>query len=230
MGLLEEVKQSMPEPELRAAAGPDEREAAESRVSWTPLARGGGASFCTHALRRDRDGRLVFRPTLGFLLFGGLFLLLGLGLAIGIPTALVLGDQATSAGAFAVPLIGGGIFAGVGGALLAIGARPVVFDPARGLVWRGWRDPASDDGRSGARRMVCRLDQVRAIQLVEETIVSSKGKRYRSTELILVRKDGERLLIVDHGDLVRLRRDAADLAEFLHVPVWESAATQGNQA
>ena len=43
---------------------------------------------------------------------------------------------------------------------------------------------------------------------------------YKSYEMNLVLKDGERILVIDHGDQKQVESDAAMLAVFLNVPVW----------
>jgi hypothetical protein len=39
--------------------------------------------------------------------------------------------------------------------------------------------------------------------------------------------DGSRLNVVDHGDIARLRLDAAELGLFLEVPVWDATLVEG---
>ena len=43
-----------------------------------------------------------------------------------------------------------------------------------------------------------------------------------SYELNLICSDGSRINIVDHGALRKLREDAALLAEYLSIPIWDA--------
>ena len=93
------------------------------------------------------------------------------------------------------------------------GTQPIVFDRARGMHWKGWRTPASATGG------VVALDEIHALQVVSERC-SGHRKGYFSYELNIVLSDGQRINVVDHGDLRRIRVDGGHLASFLHVPFW----------
>ena len=71
------------------------------------------------------------------------------------------------------------------------------------------------------------FDHIHALQIVSEYCGggSSSGKirSFVSYELNLVLKNGERINLCDHGNIVRLREDAARLAEFLGRPLWDAA-------
>ena len=51
---------------------------------------------------------------------------------------------------------------------------------------------------------------------------------YTSYELNLVNHRGGRLNLIDHADLVGLRRDADQLASFLNVPFWDGVHRDGD--
>lgn len=112
------------------------------------------------------------------------------------------------------------------------------FDRREGCFWKGrWK---RGDGALSIRRadLNARLEKealkdyidladVYAIQLIKEYVPGSRrsGSRspYYSYELNLVLKDGERMNVVDHGDLQRIRADAIQLGEFLgNLPVWDA--------
>ena len=61
------------------------------------------------------------------------------------------------------------------------------------------------------------LDQVRAIQLIDERVSSKEGGYPRSYELNLVFNNLSRINIVDHGSLGTIRQDSRMLSEFLSV-------------
>jgi hypothetical protein len=213
--LLEELKKFLP----KAAVPFDPAQFNDSialKTPWNPL-KGGGTNIRTHAMKLDREGRCEFRVAPGYIAFCGLFLVIGLGILIAILCTL---NPREPKDYFPIPI--GAVFATVGGCLLYFGGRPVVFDKQSGLAWRGWHEPRQDfehgRERSGS---LCRLDDIHALQIVSE-LVRSKNNSYRSYELNLVLVDASRLNVVDHGDVARIRKDAAELGLYLEVPVWDA--------
>ena len=65
------------------------------------------------------------------------------------------------------------------------------------------------------------LKNAEAIQLIREYVRGSESSYY-SYELNLICSDGSRINIVDHGALRKLREDAALLAKYLSIPVWDA--------
>ncbi len=65
------------------------------------------------------------------------------------------------------------------------------------------------------------LIKIGAIQLIREYIRGNESNYY-SYELNLVCLNGERINIVDHGALRKLREDALILANYLSVPIWDA--------
>lgn len=191
------------------------------KTEWGPL-KGGGTNIRTHALKQTVEGRCEFRPSLAFLFFCGVFLLIGLGIDAAFIYILISGSKPMPFHEGLFLILFGLVFACVGGAMLYFGARPVVFDKSTGGVWKGWREPRSDfeHGRE-TTGYLCRLDEIHALQLVSEFVRGNKSS-YTSYELNLVRVDGSRLNVVDHGDIRQLRKDVALLGEYLEVPVWDS--------
>ena len=57
--------------------------------------------------------------------------------------------------------------------------------------------------------------------MIREYVRGSESSYY-SYELNLICSDGSRINIVDHGALRKLREDAALLAEYLSIPVWDA--------
>ena len=113
---------------------------------------------------------------------------------------------------------------------VALGAK---FAIATGLVflafgcWYLWRlrqkesrvDRYSSELTQGKKYFDLR--NAEAIQLIREYVRGSKSGYY-SYELNLICSDGSRINIVDHGALRKLREDAALLAEYLSIPVWDA--------
>lgn len=190
-------------------------------TEWTPL-KSGGANFCTHRLHAVSAYRVEFRPTTGVILFCLLFFLAGLGILIGFGYAWLFHKVAPGQLSFILPTLMGLLFAGLGGALLASQTKPFVFDKLAGQFWTGKGDPSPgydpDNKKTGTP-----LHQIQALQLVSERVSGSEDhSSYTSYELNLVLKDGHRVNAVDHGNLDTIRRDAATLAGFLGVPLWDA--------
>lgn len=182
------------------------------KTRWEPLV-GGGANFRTRNLVVVNPGRLEFRASGTMRLFGGVFLVPGLVLAV----AGVLETQW-------VLLPFGTLFASIGAALSLSGTTPVVFDKRRGAFWRGRTAPHEAADRT-ALKHYARLADVHALQIVKEHVRNS-DQSYASYELNLVLEDGRRINVTDHGDYGTLRRNAETLGGFLGRPVWDAVADE----
>lgn len=164
-------------------------------TQWTPL-KPGGANFRTHTLT-ERDGnQLAYGKSVAFFLFGGLFLVVGLGCS-GI--GLANGEWIMTV--FGLP------FAAVGGWVLR--PNPTVFD--------GGTRQFTSGGKSTA------FGSIHAIQIIQERVTSSDDPDYWSYELNLVLKDGARVHVVDHGDLASIRGDAQRLAAQIGCKLWDGS-------
>jgi hypothetical protein len=214
--LLEELKKLIPKKAMMKDPA-DWDDPVALKTEWGPL-KGGGTNVRTHVMKIQDDGRHVFRPAFGYILFCGIFLVLGLGLLV----LIAINDPKQW-----VAMLIGAVFALVGGGMLWFGGRPVAFDRSSGLVWRGWGDPRSDfeHGREVSGTL-CRLEEIHALQIIAE-VCRGKNSRYKSYELNLVKVDGSRLNVVDHGDIARLRQDAAALGVYLEAPIWDTTLPGG---
>ena len=184
------------------------------QTEWTP-AKSGGANFRTHRLIEVNSNRMEFRATLGAVLFYLVFMLIGIGTAIGF-----FFSAGTSVDVHLIfPVSLGVIFAVIGAVLLYFGTMPVVFDRGKGAFWRGRKNPDQVIDKKALKHF-CRLEDVHALQLVSEFI--SGKDTYYSYELNLGFKDGKRINVVDHGNPDRLRGDANTLSAFLNVPLWDA--------
>ena len=191
------------------------------QTAWSP-AKGGGANFRTHRLVTVDHSRLEFKATAGAVVFYLIFLLVGLGVMLGIPAArLVAGDSLGLTADTLVPLLIGLLFALIGGVMLYFGTAPIVFDLRQGCFWKGRRQPAQVFDKQSMKNFA-QLPDIHALQIISE--YCSGKNSYYSYELNLVLKDGQRLNVVDHGNLARLREDANKLAQFLGRPLWDGLA------
>ena len=171
------------------------------KTSWEPLV-GGGTSFCTHRAQKNASlmgDVIVFKTAIQAYLFAISFVALGAMFAI-----------ASAAGEFEDKT---GLVVGLG--FLAFGC------------WYLWSlrqkesrfDRYSNELTQGKKSFD--LKNAEAIQLIREYI-RGRESSYYSYELNLICSDGSRINIVDHGALRKLREDAALLAEYLSIPIWDA--------
>ena len=188
-------------------------------TSWHPAAPG-GASFGTHRLKQTSALRVEFAPTAAWKLFSLVFFLVGPGLLLFHFSRFGLDQGVSSNGGTYVLLIVGAIFSVAGVCMWWFGSTPRVFDQARAAFWRGRKQPAmmSTGGQKGSSTP---LSAIHALQLISEYVSGDKSSYY-SYELNLVLGDGDRINVVDHGNLERLRADAQTLARFLDKPIWDA--------
>ena len=170
------------------------------KTSWEPLV-GGGTNFCTHRVQKNAslDGDIfVFKTTIQAYLFAVSFVALGAIFAI---------SSAAGKAPDQFALIGLGILAFGCWYLWSLRQKESRFDRYSNELTQGKK---SFD-----------LKNAEAIQLIREYVRGNESSYY-SYELNLICSDGSRINIVDHGALRRLREDAALLAEYLSIPVWDA--------
>ena len=74
----------------------------------------------------------------------------------------------------------------------------------------------------GTRPEIIRLSRViAALDKYFDHVLIHTGQNY-NYELNLVLKDGERINVVDHGNLKKIQDDANTLSNFLGKPVWDA--------
>ncbi|MDT8391282.1 MAG: hypothetical protein RRC34_12320 [Lentisphaeria bacterium] len=193
------------------------------QTSWSPL-KSGGTNFCTHKMKRTAKTRIEFKTTLGAKLFSGLFAAIGLSILIGGGFTLTATDKAVEPGAVIFLGLFGAVFALVGCGLYWSMSTPTVLDASLGLYWKGRKDPTLPSNRD-AMKICVELAEIHAIQLLAEYCRGSgkNSSSYWSYELNFVLHSGDRVNVVDHGNLTRIRNEAAQLADLLKLPVWDAA-------
>jgi hypothetical protein len=207
-----------------------------SVTAWTPQVKG-GATFRTRLLQQTEPGRCEFVATKGMMLAP--FFMIGMAAFEAVLCLFIFKFLAGDAGIGElldkgnyVPLIvlgsaplGAIFFLGVAAFFWHMSRRPIVFDTSSGYFWKGSKNPAEQSDPESVAS-AARLEQVAGLQILSEYVESrdSDGhtSQFHSFELNLVLDDAARLNVVDHGNLVALRQDAAMLAEFLGVPVWDA--------
>ena len=182
-------------------------------VDWSPL-KPGGSNFGTHYLVTPESGgrTLMFKATKGGLVFGLVFLLIGLAIL-----AFMFWRIASGQGfeLLWVGLLIGLPFAVAGFFLMRWLTKPRVFDLVSRDYYAGFKKPDREQDKC------IDLNRVKALQLITEKVRSSKS-RYNSYELNLILKDGSRVSVVDHGNYEQMLLDAEQLAKALHVPLWDN--------
>lgn len=176
-------------------------------VSWEPLKKG-GSNFKTHHLVETSPGRLEYKSTLFYKIFAFIFLAIGL----------VAGGIIFNQGMYIAGLAFGLIFTGAGGFMFRETMRPIVFDKSEGYFWKGKKSPR-DVVNMDEIKTYADFDEIHAIQVITEVVSSSKSS-YRSYEINLVLKSGERLNVVDYGNLKAIEQDLLILKGYLNVDVW----------
>lgn len=190
-------------------------------TDWSPL-QSGGTNFKTTFLKQVARHRMQTYRASGMRLITGAMLLCGLG-GFGMLGYNLFGSNRFS-WEIVLPVCVLTIFGAIGVALLYF-PRPRIFDKQIGWFWQG-SPRLKQSSKVSQQKNACQLDQIKALQMIDEYITSSDSdghtSNYHSYELNLVLDDGSRLNVMDHGDKDSLLADANTLSEFLGVPVLQS--------
>ncbi len=189
------------------------------RTSWSPLKKG-GSNFKTHKLVQKDHHKLLFVPTIGAKLFCGIFVLFGLVFLLFEFFVGFSDPEATFLWSRGMVIVFSLVFVGVGVGSYYFKAVPRKFDKWSGLYWRGYKKPINMYDRSTGGQFA-RLGEIHAIQIIEEHISNNNGS-YASYELNLVLNNGDRLNVIDHGNMRAVKDDAQTLSRFLNKPVWDA--------
>ena len=181
-------------------------------TSWSPM-RGGGANFQTHKLQKLSNGALRLKSSGQLKIFFTVFIAIGLNgmffsllrhlQRVGIDEAIKQPIETLGA------LWSAGLIFFVVGSVLLNRFSPgnTVFDKTVGELTVG-----SDKYR---------LNDIHALQIIEEMAGGQGSGVFKSYELNSVFKNGERLHLMDHGHYQALNADVETLAEYLGIPIWE---------
>ncbi len=189
------------------------------QIDWSPL-KGGGTNFKTHTLKKVHAQRMEFRCSIGMLLFGGIFFLIGVGVLTGCVIGFFNRGPETEWQIFVFLPLFGLVFGSVGFFMLRSAMTPRVFDLAQGYYCRSRKKPEHAFDPSKIKDHV-RLKEIHALQLISEYVSGDKSSYY-SYELNLVLKDGSRINVIDHGKRSAIHQDAHTLANFLGIPCWDA--------
>ncbi len=219
MGLIEKLKVLLGK---KARPIPDFDDPLSTQISWDPL-RSGGTNFCTHRAVSINSRRIEFRKTFLMKIFPWIFISIPFLVFIvfilknnsDVDLTEIDLDQL-------IPFSWLLVFIIVGFVFMYIGNKSIVFDKGSGFFWKGKYEPGAVISKEG--KGFIELKEIHALQIINERITSSSegSKSYWSYELNLVLKTGERANVVDHGNAMKLRKDARMIADFLGVPVWDA--------
>lgn len=177
-------------------------------LSWEPLKKG-GANFKTHNLMKTGPERLEYKPTTFYRIMPYIFIVIGL----------VAGGIIFSRVSYIGGLAFGLIFMGAGSLIARQANKPIVFDKSEGYFWKGKLSPR-DVLNMSEIKTYANLDDIAALQVIDEVVRSDKST-YHSYEINLVLKNGERLNVVDYGNLKAIEQDLQTLKGYLNVEVWK---------
>lgn len=174
-------------------------------TSWYPMSRG-GSSIRTHKLVAINSARIEFKATITGVFGCLIFIILGL----------VMIFDSTGYGGIFIGLI----FFSPGAWFLYFVTTPVVFDLGKGVFWKGRKAP-DQFLHKNQLKYFAKISDIHALQLISET-VGNGNSTFKSYELNLVLKDSQRIFVVDHGSLRKIREDTSKLSKFLNKPVWDA--------
>lgn len=192
-------------------------------TAWHPIRRG-GASFQTQYLKALADNQLKVVKTKGGMLFNLIFVVTGAGAIIGSTLYFigVIGDgsEPLSFGGLLLFYLFGGLFLLPG--FLTRG-KQLTFDKSQNYAWRGKKSPR--DVMDVETDDFIPLNRIIGLQILKERVSSSssngRSRSYYSYELNLILDDHERMNVMDHGKLQKIREDGEKLSEYLDVPLFD---------
>ncbi len=190
-------------------------------TAWEPM-EAEGASFCTYRVVEISPTRYELRMTRHLSIYLVLTFVCGLASFGALLSWWLERPDHVHIAWLLLPLTAGIVFTGLGGLMFYQGRKPVVFDKQLNQ----YRDDRYRklNARCGLEAQhETNLDQIGALQIL--TYLESEGDFYYF-ELNLVLQDSDRIAVTCHGSLKHLREDAAKLARFLGVPLWDGTDQQ----
>ncbi len=191
------------------------------KTEWEPMNPRGWNIRSRQFVEVSGD-RCQFKPTIIALLLSACVLSLG-GIAL---IAVVSGSEFGSSFWLTdalLPLAALAVF-GAGLCVLYSFVTPIVFDVEIGHFWRGPLNPKRRDP-GGQSDWAAKLGDIHAVQTVPKFRQGTEDADgdYYGCELNLVLHNARRVHVLDHNSYSKLSADAARLARFLDVPVWDGS-------
>ncbi len=188
------------------------------KIEWHPM-KPGGANFKTHVLKQKSVNIYKYAPSIGALLFSGLFFVIGVVMLL-----VGLGVIFNNADAPFILVIFGGIFALVGYFAFKQMSTPIQFNVTHGYLWMGNKKPQLA-GNVKDQQKVIYFSEIHAIQIISERIKSNKSS-YDSYEINFVLRDGTRFHVIDHGNHQHILQDVSILSKIINKPIWDASLVQ----
>lgn len=189
------------------------------KVSWHSI-KTFECGFREQHAKIINSNKLLFRATLGAKMFYLIFIIAGLGTIIGTIYKIILLDVFTfNEDIVMMPLIGF-IFLSIGGFMFYKITNPLVFCKNTGLLWK--------EGKLEKNENVIQLQQIHSLQIIAK-YCRNRHESIRGYELNLILKNLERMNISSHTSIEALRKDAAILANFLDIDIWDVVNTKSNR-
>ena len=219
--MLDKIKTFIENASARPAFDPSEfNDPVAEKTGWNPLKRG-GTNIRTHVLKEINPNRIQYKMSAVMRIFSLLFIVVGIGAAWFISSAEPSSQAGNGAGSPWFALLFLAAFSGGGAFMFIRGNKPIVFDKLNGFYWKGKKEP-NVSMMEEEMKDACRLSSIHAIQVLRERVQGDK-KSYYSYEINLVKKNGERLNVVDYGKHQHIQSDAKLISEFLGKPVWDAS-------
>jgi hypothetical protein len=173
------------------------------QTDWAPC-RSWGVRFKTHTLTQTQQHRFEFKLSMMAKIFPIIFFFLSF---LFVNVQLLTPQHAPS---LILPFVFSLPFAGFGVYVWIKLTRPIIFDGVIRCYWKGHKNPMRCLERA-------RFGEVHAVQLIS----SGRNSRFRSYELNLVLRDGQRMNVIHHGSLKVIREDAERVAALLDKHLWD---------
>lgn len=183
-------------------------------IDWTPV-NAVKATFNTHKLIENH--RLEYHPTKKFIIFSGLFIVVGIiftyNLYINFPDSVQKFDYENLI--ILVPIL----FIIAGSIFMFFGGMPIRFDKEKMVFYKGW----------GANKNINHvyIDNIIAIQLLSTTQLRSDGESngsmyYENFEINLVLNNFTRKNVISLADRKTAIKDAKTISNYLNVKFWSA--------
>ncbi|MCK5684435.1 hypothetical protein KAJ27_09950 [bacterium] len=185
-------------------------------TKWNPLTEDGNRTQ-NYELRRKQSSKMIYSPTIDSIRNYFLMILFGL-----IPIlSFSVFNGFFGLDPILITIIGllfiiSGIF------FLYNYTVPMTFDLGCGFYWKGRNDP---DTATGNRVL---LDDIHAFQLITKHY-QGNNVSYLCYEFNLVLQNGNRINVVNHGNLQAIKNELLELSSFLNKPIWDAAEIAENQ-
>ena len=197
-------------------------------IDQTPL-EGGASNIATHRLKKITPSRYEFKATFGAVLkiLQFLFIIIIFFLIILYVLRNIFEVRSVSFNFIENPIMIIPIFIifvfviDIIKVFISI-LKPLVFDKTAGLFWKGFCQPNIVYTGDKKRNMV-KIKEIQGLQILKK-VVQGKMNTYVGYELNLVLNNSERINVIDHGNLRRVKEDAQKLGQFLNVPVLDGVA------